>query len=137
MSAQVTNIDPISHTSRLLSSHKQSWLLVLINGLPLAFTFVAFAQLSLVEGARLIPARFIAPATLAACVLAAMWLLQRRLPCHDRTLLPLITLLIGWGLDDDNAHSPNEKLSLADFHRAIRASARLWRELSTVQPQGR
>jgi succinyl-diaminopimelate desuccinylase len=39
------------------------------------------------------------------------------------------TLLIGWGQDDDNAHSPNEKFSLADFHRGIKASARLWQEL--------
>lgn len=46
------------------------------------------------------------------------------------------TLLIGWGLDDDNAHSPNEKFSLADFHRAIRTSARLWEELGMVAPKG-
>jgi succinyl-diaminopimelate desuccinylase len=39
------------------------------------------------------------------------------------------SLLIGWGQDDDNTHSPNEKFSLADFHRAIKASAYLWREL--------
>ena len=39
------------------------------------------------------------------------------------------TLLLGWGQDDDNTHSPNEKLSLADFHRGIKASARLWEEL--------
>jgi len=38
-------------------------------------------------------------------------------------------LLIGWGQDDDNTHSPNEKFSLADFHRGIRASAKLWEEL--------
>jgi succinyl-diaminopimelate desuccinylase len=38
-------------------------------------------------------------------------------------------LLLGWGQDDDNTHSPNEKFSLADFHRGIRASARLWEEL--------
>ncbi len=42
------------------------------------------------------------------------------------------TLLIGWGQDDDNTHSPNEKFSLADFHRGIRASARLWEELSAI-----
>jgi acetylornithine deacetylase/succinyl-diaminopimelate desuccinylase-like protein len=41
------------------------------------------------------------------------------------------TLLLGWGLDDDNTHSPNEKFSLADFQRGIRASAHLWSELST------
>ena len=44
--------------------------------------------------------------------------------------LKVDTLLLGWGQDDDNAHSPNEKFSLADFHRGIRASARLWEELS-------
>ena len=42
------------------------------------------------------------------------------------------TLLLGWGQDDDNTHSPNEKFSLADFHRGIRASARLWKELSEI-----
>jgi len=40
------------------------------------------------------------------------------------------TLLLGWGQDDDNTHSPNEKFCLADFHRGIKASARLWKELS-------
>ena len=44
------------------------------------------------------------------------------------------TLLLGWGLDDDNAHSPNEKFNLADFHRGIAASARLWQILSEVVP---
>ena len=39
-------------------------------------------------------------------------------------------LLLGWGQDDDNTHSPNEKFCLADFHRGIRTSARLWEELS-------
>jgi acetylornithine deacetylase/succinyl-diaminopimelate desuccinylase-like protein len=42
-------------------------------------------------------------------------------------------LLLGWGQDDDNAHSPNEKFSLADFHRGIRASARLWKEISQIK----
>ena len=49
---------------------------------------------------------------------------------HD--LLGVDTLLLGWGLDDDNTHSPNEKFSLADFHRGIKASAHLWRELGSV-----
>jgi succinyl-diaminopimelate desuccinylase len=39
-------------------------------------------------------------------------------------------LLIGWGQEDDNCHSPNEKFSLADFHRGIKASAKLWEELA-------
>jgi acetylornithine deacetylase/succinyl-diaminopimelate desuccinylase-like protein len=49
-----------------------------------------------------------------------------------RELLGVDTLLLGWGLDDDNTHSPNEKFSLADFHRAIKASARLWQEIGTI-----
>ena len=42
------------------------------------------------------------------------------------------TLLLGWGLDDDNTHSPNEKFCLADFHRGIKASAALWEELGRL-----
>lgn len=49
---------------------------------------------------------------------------------HD--VLKVDTLLIGWGQDDDNTHSPNEHFCLADFFRGIRASARLWKELSEV-----
>ncbi len=49
-----------------------------------------------------------------------------------RETLGADTLLIGWGQDDDNTHSPNEKFSLADFHRGIRASARLWAELGKI-----
>ncbi len=47
------------------------------------------------------------------------------------------TLLLGWGLDDDNTHSPNEKFSLADFHRGIRSSAFLWHALSRIHPQSK
>lgn len=49
---------------------------------------------------------------------------------HFRQRLNVDTLLLGWGLDDDRAHGPNEKLHLADFHRGIRASAHLWSELA-------
>ncbi len=38
-------------------------------------------------------------------------------------------LLIGWGLDDDGAHSPNEKFCLDDYYRGISASSRLWQYL--------
>lgn len=50
---------------------------------------------------------------------------------HD--LLGVDTLLLGWGLNDDNTHSPNEKFCLADFHRGIKASAALWEELGRVK----
>lgn len=51
-------------------------------------------------------------------------------------LLGVDTLLLGWGLDDDNTHSPNEKFNLADFHRGIKASACLWDELSRLPSAG-
>jgi len=41
------------------------------------------------------------------------------------------TLLLGWGQNDDNLHGPNEKFSLADFHRGIKASAHLLAELAS------
>jgi len=44
-------------------------------------------------------------------------------------------LLLGWGQNDDNAHAPDEKMSLADFHAGIRASARLWQELAQVSKE--
>jgi len=40
------------------------------------------------------------------------------------------TLLLGWGQNDDNLHGPNEKFSIADFHRGIKASAHLFDELA-------
>jgi len=44
--------------------------------------------------------------------------------------LKVDTLLLGWGQNDDNLHGPNEKFSLADFHRGIKASAHLLDELA-------
>ena len=41
-------------------------------------------------------------------------------------------LLLGWGLDDDGAHSPNEKFCIADYFHGIRASCHLWHELAQV-----
>lgn len=38
--------------------------------------------------------------------------------------LGLKTLLLGFGLPDDNAHAPDEKFSLADYERGILTSAR-------------
>lgn len=48
------------------------------------------------------------------------------------SLLEMDTLLLGWGQDDDNPHSPNEKFSLDDFARGIRSSARLWEEIGRL-----
>ena len=48
-----------------------------------------------------------------------------------RELLGIDTMLLGWGLDDDNPHSPNEKFSLDDFFKGIRSSAWLWQELAS------
>ena len=40
------------------------------------------------------------------------------------------SLLLGFGLSDDNTHAPNEKFSLKDFHRGIRTTAHLFAELA-------
>lgn len=48
-------------------------------------------------------------------------------------MLGIDTLLLGWGQDDDNPHSPNEKFSLDDFHKGIRSSAYLWAEIAKIK----
>jgi acetylornithine deacetylase/succinyl-diaminopimelate desuccinylase-like protein len=46
--------------------------------------------------------------------------------------LGLPTVLFGIGLPDENAHAPNEKLDLANFHNGVIASAHLYNELATA-----
>ncbi|MGB7767316.1 MAG: dipeptidase [Verrucomicrobiia bacterium] len=52
-----------------------------------------------------------------------------------KKILGADSLLLGLGLPDDNAHSPNEKFDLDCFENGQRMSALLWRELSV--PAGR
>jgi len=49
-----------------------------------------------------------------------------------KQMLGIDTLLLGWGQSDDNLHSPDEKFSLADFHKGIHSSACLWSEIAKV-----
>lgn len=45
-------------------------------------------------------------------------------------LLGVDTLLLGWGQNSDNLHSPNEHFALDGFHNGTLASAYLWNELA-------
>ncbi|MEZ6068001.1 MAG: M20/M25/M40 family metallo-hydrolase [Planctomycetaceae bacterium] len=44
-----------------------------------------------------------------------------------KTLLGIDTLLLGWGRNGDNLHSPDEHFHLDDFHRGRAAAQRLAR----------
>ncbi|MBS0202010.1 MAG: dipeptidase [Planctomycetes bacterium] len=50
-----------------------------------------------------------------------------------KDVLGVDTLLLGWGLNTDNLHSPNEHFTVADFHRGIEASSRLWAKLAAMK----
>jgi len=47
--------------------------------------------------------------------------------------LSVPSVLFGVGLPDENAHAPNEKLDLANFHNGIIASAALYQEISQIR----
>ena len=43
------------------------------------------------------------------------------------------SVLFGVGLPDENAHAPDEKLDLGNFHNGIIASAYLYREIAAIE----
>ena len=45
-------------------------------------------------------------------------------------ILGLPSVLFGVGLPDENAHAPNEKLDLSNFHNGVIASAHFYDEIA-------
>lgn len=54
-----------------------------------------------------------------------------------KQILGIDTLLLGWGRNTDNLHSPDEHFHVADFHRGTLGSACLWEKLAAMKASGR
>ena len=50
-----------------------------------------------------------------------------------KQILGIDTLLLGWGRNTDNLHSPDEHIHVVDFQRGVLGSACLWEKLAMVQ----
>lgn len=48
--------------------------------------------------------------------------------------LGIDTVLMGWGLPDDNLHAPNEKFCLRNFHDGIETTVRFWQAAGALVP---
>jgi acetylornithine deacetylase/succinyl-diaminopimelate desuccinylase-like protein len=53
-----------------------------------------------------------------------------------RRLLGVDSLLVGFGLADDQVHSPNENFEWRCFHQGLRSHVRLLAELSSAPQPG-